>query len=259
MQPRRPPVLFVGHGSPEHGVRDTDYSRAFATLGADLGGPTAVLVISAHWETEHRATTGNEAPRTIHDFRGFPEDFYAVQYPAPGDPKLAARVAGLVGGNTRLDWGLDHGTWAVLRYVLPDADVPVVQLSLERGLDARAHYDLGRRLAVLRDEGVLVVGSGNLVHNLRDAFGRMRAGNRDTPDWAAAFDRDVATMLEQRDADGLVGAANHSAFSTAHPTPEHWLPMLYAAGAAEGSDAVSFPITGFDWGSLAMRAVRFDG
>ncbi|MEM6930137.1 MAG: 4,5-DOPA dioxygenase extradiol [Myxococcota bacterium] len=254
----RQPVLFVGHGSPEHGVRDTEYSRAFSALGRQLPRPTAVLAVSAHWQTPRRATTGDESPKTIHDFGGFPEDFYAVQYPAPGQPALAARVAALVGGSPRVDWGLDHGTWAVLRWMFPDADVPVVQLSLERGLSARGHYDLGRRLAPLRDEGVLVLGSGNVVHNLRDAFGRMRSGNRDTPPWAAAFDTDVAQMLEQRDAAALIEAGSHPAFRDAHPTAEHWLPVLYAAGAAEGDAQVSFPIADFDWGSISMRAVRFD-
>ncbi|MEO0604709.1 MAG: 4,5-DOPA dioxygenase extradiol [Myxococcota bacterium] len=254
----RRPVLFVGHGSPEHGVRDTDYSRAFTELGTQLPKPAAVLAISAHWQTEQRATTANGAPKTIHDFGGFPRDFYEVRYPAPGQPDLAARVAELVGGSPRLDWGLDHGTWSILRWMFPDADVPVVQLSLERGLSAQAHYDLGRKLSPLRDEGVLVVGSGNVVHNLRDAFGRMREGNRDTPAWAASFDRDVAQMLEQRDAKALVAAADHPAFGDAHPTAEHWLPMLYAAGASVGDAEVSFPIAGFDWGSIAMRAVRFD-
>jgi 4,5-DOPA dioxygenase extradiol len=256
MPATRQPVLFVGHGSPEHGVRDTPYSRAFTALGQQLDRPRAVLVISAHWETRARATTADPHPATIHDFGGFPEDFYHVDYPAPGDPALAADVARRVDGTPVTGRGLDHGVWCVLRWVFQEADVPVVQLSLDRTLDAAGHLAMGRRLAALRDEGVLIVGSGNLTHDLRDAFGRLRSGATETPPWAARFDAHVASLLQEGDLDGLVRASSHPDFAHAHPSLEHWWPILYAAGAGEGS-TVDFPITGFDAGSLSMRSVRF--
>lgn len=254
----RQPVLFIGHGSPEHGIADTRFSRAFRDLGASLPRPGAIVVVSAHWETAGTATTGNDAPRTIHDFRGFPDALHAVRYPAPGAPDLARDLADRLGGSVRLDWGLDHGTWCVLRWMFPDADVPVVQLSIDRLAGPTTHVDLARRLAPLRDQGVLIVGSGNLTHNLRDAFGRMRTGDRTTPPWAASFETDVVEMLDQHDTAALAAASARDDFDLAHPTAEHWIPLLYAAGASLPDDAVSYPIEGFDWGSLSMRAVRWD-
>ncbi|MCB9678916.1 MAG: dioxygenase, partial [Alphaproteobacteria bacterium] len=172
-----------------------------------------------------------------------------------GSPDLADQVVRrLEGASKRLDWGLDHGTWSVLKWMYPKADIPVVQLSIDRRLAPARHVELGRALAPLRDEGVLVLASGNIVHNLRDAFGRMRVRNTDTPAWAASFDRDVATALEQHDADGLVGLASREDGRLSHPTPDHWLPLLYAAGAASDGP-VRFENAGFDLGSLSMRSV----
>jgi 4,5-DOPA dioxygenase extradiol len=256
----RMPVLFVGHGSPMNAVEDNRWSRAFQGLAATLPRPRAVLSVSAHWYGPGTALTGQARPPTIHDFGGFPPELYAMQYPAPGDPDLARQVAGLLGSvaaSVRTDWGLDHGTWCVLRHLLPAADVPVVQLSLDEDLPPAGHLLLGRALAPLRDQGVLLLGSGNVTHNLRDAFGRMGRGDVQTPDWAAAFDADVARAATQHDADWLARAAGTDDGRRSHPTPDHWLPLLYAAGAADGGDAVSFPVTGFDLGSLSMRAVRY--
>lgn len=253
----RTPVLFVGHGSPMHGIEDNAWSRGFAGLTEGMARPEAVLVISAHWETDGTATTGNAEPRTIHDFGGFPQALHEVQYPAPGHVELAEKVADATGGEVRTDWGLDHGTWCVLRRMFPEADVPVVQLSIDRGKRFDEHLALGRSLASLRDEGVLVLGSGNIVHNLRDAIGHMRTGDLSTPAWAARFDEATAQAVQEHDLDALAALGSSPDARQAHPSLEHWIPMLYAAGASRSDDAVSFPIQGFDWGSLSMRAVRF--
>lgn len=269
----RMPVLFVGHGSPMNAIEDNGWSRAFRALGAELPRPKAILAVSAHWFVPGTYLTGERAPKTIHDFGGFPPALYEVQYPAPGAPELAQRVAKLVGediASLRTDWGLDHGTWSILRHLFPQADVPVIQLSLNGHLAPAGHLEIGRALAPLRDEGVLVVGSGNLVHNLRDAMGRMGAMSAGggagesggasgpaTPDWAARFDSDLRTSLEQRDSEFLVKAPESEDGRRSHPSLDHYLPVLYAVGAAEASDAVSFPIEGFDLGSISMRTVRF--
>jgi 4,5-DOPA dioxygenase extradiol len=202
-------------------------------------------------------TTGNARPGTIHDFGGFPEPLYRIQYPAPGSPDLARRAVQLLGdgrASVREDWGLDHGTWSVLRHAWPAADVPVVQLSIDGRLPPAAHVALGRALAPLRDEGVLILGSGNLTHNLRHAFGAMRGGDARTPEWARSFDEEVASALGALDTGRLERALDTDAGRMAHPTPDHFLPVLYVAGAADPGEAVRFPITGFDLGSLSMRA-----
>ena len=251
------PVLFVGHGSPANAIEDNKWSRGFSALASLVPSPAAVLAVSAHWETDGTFTTLDDPPATIHDFGGFPPELYAMRYPAPGDPALAVRAATLTGGSAADGRGLDHGTWSVLHRMYPAADVPVVQLSLDVRATAGEHLALGRALAPLRDEGVLLLASGNLTHDLRDAFGRLRRGDSTTPDWAARFDADVARALEARDEAWLVRALDTPDGRRAHPTAEHWLPILYAAGAADERDAVHFPITGFDLGSLSMRAVLF--
>ena len=256
----RTPVLFLGHGSPMNAIEDNTWSRGFRELAGLLPRPRAVLAVSAHWYVPGTFLTGNERPETIHDFGGFPPALFAMQYPAPGDPELAQRVLRLVGEDRaalRTDWGLDHGTWSVLVHLFPKADVPVVQLSIDYSLPAPAHVAIGRALAALREEGVLLLGSGNIVHNLRHAFTSRQRGETATPEWAAHFDRDVAQALEQHDAGFLARAAESDTGRLAHPTPDHYLPLLYAAGASDGHDAVRFPVTGFDMTSLSMRAVLF--
>jgi len=242
-------------------IEDNTWSRAFQRLGGALPKPRAVLCVSAHWYVEGTLVTGNERPKTIHDFGGFPRALHEIAYPAPGNVALAKRVVELVGqGAARLstEWGLDHGTWTVLRYLHPNADVPVLQLSIDAGLPGERHVAIGRALAPLRDEGILILGSGNIVHNLPDAFGRMRRGELQTPSWASAFDADAARALSQLDTKFLAQASSTAAGKTAHPTPDHYLPLLYVAGAASASDEVTFPITGFDLGSISMRSVKFD-
>ncbi len=251
------PVLFVGHGSPMNAIEDNEWSRGFSSLAPLVPSPVAILAVSAHWESDGTFTTLDDPPATIHDFGGFPPELYAMRYPAPGDPALAAHAAGLTGGSPADGRGLDHGTWSVLHPMFPAANVPVVQLSLDVRATAGEHLARGRALAPLRDEGVLLLASGNLTHDLRDAFSRMRRGDPTTPDWAARFDTDVARALETRDDAWLVHALETPDGRRAHPTAEHWLPILYAAGAANARDRVSFPITGFDLGSLSMRAVLF--
>ena len=238
-------------------IEENEWSRGFSALASLVPSPAAILAVSAHWESDGTFTTLDDPPATIHDFGGFPPELFAMRYPAPGDRALAERVAGLTGGSAADGRGLDHGVWSVLHRMVPAADVPVVQLSLDVRATAGAHLALGRSLAPLRDEGVLILGSGNLTHDLRDAFGRLRRGDSTTPDWAARFDAGVARALEARDEAWLVRALDTEDGRRAHPTAEHWLPILYAAGAADARDAVSFPITGFDLGSLSMRAVLF--
>jgi 4,5-DOPA dioxygenase extradiol len=258
----RMPVLFVGHGSPMNAIEDNAWSRAFRALATGLPRPRAILAVSAHWYLPGLYTTGMEHPETIHDFGGFPEALYRVEYPAPGDPALAQRTAQLVGdrvhpATVRQDWGLDHGTWSVLVHLRPAADCPVVQLSLDARLRPEEHLALGARLAPLRDEGVLILASGNITHNLRHAFAAMHRGDTATPPWAASFDADVQQAAEQHDGAFLARALESSAGRMSHPSPDHYLPLLYAAGAAGRADTVQAPITGFDMGSLSMRAIRW--
>ncbi len=256
----RMPVLFVGHGNPMNAIVDNQWSRGFRTLAGLLPQPRAILAVSAHWYVPGTFLTAEERPETIHDFGGFPDELYAMRYPAPGDPALAKRVLRLVGEDRaalRTDWGLDHGTWSVLVHLRPGADVPVVQLSIDYRLGAAEHLEIGRALAPLREEGVLLMASGNIVHNLRHAFTAMHRGETAIPDWAQRFDADVAAALEQHDGAFLARTVRGEAGRVAHPTPDHYLPLLYAAGAAERDDPVQFPVEGFDMASLSMRAVLF--
>jgi 4,5-DOPA dioxygenase extradiol len=255
--PPRMPVVFVGHGSPMNAVEDNAWSRRFRDLARELPRPRAILAVSAHWYVAGTFTTANDRPETIHDFGGFPDELYRVQYPAPGDPDLARRAARLLAGrgaSPRTDWGLDHGTWSVLVHLRPAADVPVVQLSIDGRLPPGEHLGIGRALAPLRDEGVLILGSGNVVHNLRHAFAARSRGETATPRWARAFDDQVAAALSRHDGDALVRILDTDEGRMSAPTPDHYLPLLYVAGASAAGDRVRFPIEGFDWGSLSMRA-----
>jgi 4,5-DOPA dioxygenase extradiol len=239
-------------------LQDNAWTRAWAALGASLPHPRAVLAISAHWYVPTLAVTAMAAPRTIHDFGGFPRELYQVQYRAPGDPQLAARVQQLLGPlpvSADQDWGLDHGTWSVLRHVFPQADVPVVQLSIDETQPATFHYALGARLRPLREEGFLLLGSGDVVHNLHAyAWGR----HPQAPyDWALRFETHVRACLMVGDHAPLVDyAASGADARLAVPTPEHYLPLLYVLGASVPGEPVSFPVEGVDGGSVSMLAVR---
>jgi 4,5-DOPA dioxygenase extradiol len=253
---QRMPALFMGHGSPMNAIEDTEFSRAWAEAAASLPRPEAVLCVSAHWETEGAAVTAMEMPRTIHDFYGFPPELFAVRYPAPGSPKLVSAVRSAVSGaKIALDqeWGLDHGTWSVLRRMYPQADVPVVQLSLDRSREMRFHFEVGRQLAPLRDQGYLLVGSGNIVHNLRVVDFSAVGGY----DWAVEFDERVASLIVAEDYDPLVDyqKLGKPAFLSVN-SAEHYKPLLSILGMRERGEAVSFFAEGMLAGSLSMRCVR---
>lgn len=256
---RRMPVVFVGHGSPMNVIEDNQWSRGFAALAESIPRPSAILAISAHWFIPGTYLTGNAQPKTIHDFSGFPPALYEIEYRAPGKVDLAERVRHLLGEERAAlstEWGLDHGTWSVLRWMFPDADIPVVQLSIDRRLDVKQHFELARSLADLRHEGVLILGSGNVVHNLRDAFTHMRLGTAETPPWANRFDRQVADIVTQHDTDALVQLwPGGDDARMAHPSPDHWLPLIYTSAAVDSGDVVRFPTEGFDLGSISMRNV----
>ena len=254
----RMPVIFFGHGTPMNTLARNRYTETWRALGEALPRPKAILCVSAHWYTHGTGVTAMARPETIHDFYGFPQALFDVQYPAPGDPALAARVRDLLSPvDVDLDqtWGLDHGTWSVLVHAFPDANVPVVQLSIDGMQPPRFHYDLGRRLAPLRDEGVLVIGSGNVVHNLRLINRR-----DDGPpfDWAVRFNDRVRDALARRDHDVLIdytALGEDAALSV--PTPEHYLPLLYIAGARRDDDALSVLTDGIELASISMLSVAY--
>jgi 4,5-DOPA dioxygenase extradiol len=254
------PAIFLGHGNPMNALQENAWTRAWGALGAALAPrPRAVLAISAHWYIPATALTAMAAPRTIHDFGGFPRELFAVRYPAPGDPALAARVAELLAPlpvAADRSWGLDHGTWSVLCHMFPQADVPVVQLSIDETRPPAFHYELGTHLRSLRDEGVLIVGSGDVVHNLEAyAWG----GRPAQPyDWALRFERTVRERLVAGDHAALIDypALGDDALLSV-PTPEHYLPLLYVLGASHPGERLSFPAEGIDGGSVSMLGVRF--
>ncbi len=249
------PVLFVGHGTPMNAIEENPWSTGWRALGRALPRPRAILAVSAHWYTRGTFLMGNAEPKTIHDFGGFPRELYEIQYPARGDAALVRRATELIKrAREQYDWGIDHGSWSVLRHLYPDADVPVVQLSIDKDAPPEAHIELGRALAPLRAEGVLIFGSGNITHNLGHA---MRFSQDPLPEWAARFDQDITTALTQNDLPFLARALDTETGLRSHPSPDHYLPLLYVAGAAGPSDKASFPISGFDLSSLSMRTVVF--
>jgi 4,5-DOPA dioxygenase extradiol len=252
------PAVFFGHGNPMNALARNAYTDGWVAVGRAIPRPKAILCVSAHWYVPGAAVTVNTAPRTIHDFGGFPPELYRVQYPAPGDPELARRVQKLLAPvpvEFEERWGLDHGTWLVLRHVYPNADIPVVQLSIDETKPASFHYEIGQRLASLREEGILIVGSGNLVHNLHAyAWGRHVV---DPFDWAVRFEKEARGMLQSGENGGLI--RYESLGKDAHlsiPTPDHYLPLLYVIGARAKSDAVTFPVEGVDGGSISMLSVQ---
>lgn len=254
------PVLLVGHGSPMNAIEDNIFSRTWVELGKTLPKPEAILSISAHWETGGVFVTAMKQPRTIHDFGGFPQELFNVQYPAPGNPELAGETKSTIHTTAAgLDqgWGLDHGTWSILKRMYPAADIPVIQLSLDYSQPAKFHYELGRELAPLRKKGVMIMGSGNLVHNLR-----MVAWDKlDEPgfgyDWAIEANEKMKKFILSGDHNSLINyRAQGKAFDLSIPTPEHFLPLLYALGLKEEKEQLEFfndkPVAG----SLSMTSLK---
>ncbi len=252
------PAVFFGHGNPMNALQDNVYTRGWRAVGEKLPPPRAILAISAHWYVRGSGVTISMAPETLHDFGGFPPELFAVRYPAKGDMALALRVQELLSPvPVSLDrsWGLDHGTWSVLKHVYPNADVPVVQLSIDGTQPPQFHFDVGRRLAQLREEGVLIVGSGNLVHNLRT----YAWGSEDAPpyEWAARFEAEAKGLITAGDVAPLINYQEMGQDARlSGPTPEHYLPLLYVLGTQRQNEAITFPVTGMEGGSISMLTAQ---
>ncbi|RUP26959.1 MAG: 4,5-DOPA dioxygenase extradiol [Mycolicibacterium sp.] len=249
------PAAFIGHGSPMNAVERNRYTAAWTEFGQSVPRPRAILVISAHWYINATAVTAMAQPRTIHDFYGFPQKLFDVQYPAPGLPQLADEIAETVKptwiGADRDSWGIDHGTWSVLVHAFPDASIPVVQLSINAEKPLEEHVALGAQLAELRSRGVLIVGSGNIVHNLRAMNARLPDGGFD---WATRFDDAAASLLTAAPTD-ILRLREHPDFAAAAPTPDHFIPMLYFAGlCAAADDPAHVLVDGYTYGSLSMTS-----
>lgn len=257
---KKMPVLFVGHGSPMNGIEDNEFSLYWRKLATEIGKPKAVLCISAHWLTSGTHITAMDHPKTIHDFGGFPKALFDVQYPAPGDLALAKETSELI-TSTQVgldhEWGLDHGTWSIVRHMYPDADFPVLQLSIDYGKSARYHYELAKQLQALREKGVLIIGSGNMVHNLgMVAWDRLNESYGF--DWALEINDLFKKKIEENDHRALIQYENlHSAAKLAIPTPDHYLPLIYTLGLKNEKDAIRFFNDKPMAGSLTMTSVQF--
>jgi 4,5-DOPA dioxygenase extradiol len=258
MNTSRMPALFLGHGSPMNVLEENCYTQVWRALGEKLPRPRAIVAVSAHWYTRGTAVTSMAQPKTIHDFGGFPQALFDTQYPAPGSPELAAQLQQLLAPIPVTadvsEWGLDHGSWGVLIKMYPQADIPVVQLSIDASQPAAYHYELGQKLAALRDQGVMIVASGNVVHNLRMA----KWGDDISPyPWAESFNQYVLDNLNyQGDNHPLVNFMQHEGAALSNPTPEHYLPLLYVLGVWDGEEPITVPIDGIEMGSLSMLSVQ---
>jgi len=248
------PVLFVGHGNPMNAILDNQFSRKWQELGKELPRPKAILSVSAHWLTRGTHVTAMKMPKTIHDFGGFPKALFDQQYPAPGSPELAKEVQKLVTATEvqeDFEWGLDHGTWSVLKPMFPEADIPVFQLSIDYYKSPQWHYDLAKQLSELRRKGVLILGSGNIVHNLR----MVDFQNRTNYDWAAGFDSKIKSFLDSGNHQAII---NYDQLGTeaklAVPTNDHYLPMLYSIALQDKKDEISYFNEQMDAGSISMRS-----
>ncbi len=252
------PALFLGHGNPMNAIAANDYTTAWRRIGESTPRPKAILAISAHWFVPGIRVTVSATPRTIHDFGGFPAALYQVEYPAPGDPALADRLQRLLSPlsvGSDHSWGLDHGTWSVLRHLYPAADIPVVQLSIDETQPPAFHFAMGEKLAPLREEGVLIMGSGNLVHNLHAyAWG---AHGRAPYDWAVRFETAARQLMLAGDFESLVNYERLGPDAAlCVPTPDHYLPLLYVLGAGQQHEMIRFPVEGIEGGSISMLAVQ---
>lgn len=255
----RMPALFLGHGTPMNAITESVYSLRWQELGRSLPRPRAILCVSAHWFTRGTGVTVAEQPETIHDFYGFPPELHEMQYPCPGDPELAARVADLVRPVEAVlteQWGLDHGAWSLLARMYPDADIPTVQLSMDGTQPAEFHYAMGQNLAPLRDEGVLILASGNVIHAGRGASGEVGEDGLFT--WASSFHTRLVDCIRSGDHASVVQYESWGeGAQKAAPTPEHFLPLLYVLGATRPDDSLSFPVEGLErHGSFSMLGVQ---
>ncbi len=254
------PALFVGHGNPMNAIEDNEFTRAWHGINHSLPHPSAIVCISAHWETRGTYVMASEKPETIHDFYGFPRELFAQQYPAKGNPVLAQEIAAKIKSPeivTTHEWGLDHGTWSVLRHIYPEADIPVIQISIDHYKDPQWHSELGAQLAFLRSKGVLVVGSGNMVHNLRMIRWHEEDFNiEDGYDWAFELNDIFKEKIKDNKLDDLIAFSNlHKDARLAIPTPEHYIPLLYMMGMRQKGDSVSFFNDKVIAGSLSMTSV----
>lgn len=253
------PALFVGHGNPMNAIEDNAFSRTWRTMGQQLPVPSAILSISAHWLTQGTRVTAMERPKTIHDFGGFPDALYRQQYSAPGAPELALQTQSMLHNHHVMldyDWGFDHGTWSVLLQMYPEANIPVYQLSIDYSQPMEYHYRLAQQIQTLRTRGVLIIGSGNIVHNLRS----IRFGEHAPYDWAVEFDSAITQWIEAGNHSSIVKFQDLGALaSLAHPTFEHFLPLLYVLGVQGKNDKPEFFNSEFDMSSVSMRSVIFRG
>ncbi|GGH63202.1 4,5-DOPA dioxygenase extradiol [Filimonas zeae] len=258
----RMPVLFLGHGSPMNAIDHNPFTEGFEKAGAGIPRPKAILCISAHWETKGTFVTAMEKPQTIHDFGGFPKALFDVQYPAPGSPELAKSTQGIITSTPvglNYDWGLDHGCWSVVKHLYPKADIPVIQMSIDYTKPAAWHYALGKELAALRRKGILIVGSGNTVHNLRMvAWDKMQVPNYGY-DWAITANEKMKQMITNSDHTSLIQFDKQGQeFKLSIPTPEHYLPLLYTLGLQEKDEKSSIFNDAMVAGSLNMMSVKID-
>lgn len=252
------PVIFFGHGNPMNALEENQYTRRWKAIGNSIPRPKVILSISAHWYIGATAVTAMQAPRTIHDFGGFPRELFEFQYPAIGDVSLANRVKDLLEPvSVVLDesWGLDHGTWSVLCHLFPKADIPVVQLSIDETKPPDYHYELAKQLASLRDERVLIIGSGNIVHNLRTYAWRKRSV--EPFDWAVEFEKKAKQLMLDNNIKPLIAYESLKLDALLSvPTPEHYLPLLYVLALRREDEQISFPVEGFEGGSISMLTVK---
>ncbi len=255
------PILFIGHGSPMNGIEDNDFSRSWTTIAKEIPTPKAVLVVSAHWFTNGTKITAMEHPSTIHDFGGFPKALFEVQYPAPGDPNLAKETSQLIHTakvELSREWGLDHGTWTIVRHMYPKADIPVLQLSIDYSKDAKFHYELAKEIYELRRKGVLIIGSGNMVHNLRMVAWDKLNGPSYGYDWALNLNEIFKKAITNGQHDKLIHYQKlGQEAALAIPTPEHYLPLIYILGLSKYTDTIEFFNDKAVGGSLTMTSVKF--
>ncbi len=259
---KKMPVLFIGHGSPMNAIEENEFTKEWRIVGDYLPKPVAIICISAHWETIGTFVTAMKNPRTIHDFGGFPEELYEVDYPAPGNPELAIQLKKIIKKTAiGLDekWGLDHGCWSMLKHLYPEADIPVIQMSLDYNQPARYHYELAKELSILRKKGVLIIGSGNMVHNLSLIDWRRINEPGFGYDWAIEANEQMKKFIVSDNHDSLINYHSQGkAFNFAIPTPEHFLPLLYTLALKEDNDTISFFNDKAYGGSLTMTSVKIE-